>query len=561
MPTPINLDISDSETLAECAASPEGGRARALANWDPSYPGEKIDFYQEYIHRHAPITMRWLQTACDSSGHVKQDREALGMGLLGDGSGGSAHKAVAFLDDGSVCMWDLTQDQDLSGDVRRGRIIARSVPALISTSTRSARNFVKSITNETGAVDNVSVNSSQQKAYIALFDQLNEVDLQTLQVISRQTFPFPITALSEARHSTPLTVGTNMTLHLHDTRAHQPLTGTSFSSRCELIGGTPLNNDLTRSFLRRTPSAHTTLAQPGPLSILHLPTPSSLTEPSNQIWIAGRFTSLLTYDRRFWPRIHSTLFSGAKLSALTYLPFPYVARPSSLSNPDQLSTRDLATAKSLPGGTLIAAGQYKGKGSLELYGLSPQQPGGNQAIYRNHALYRNRQTASKSRLLSVCPHGSRIVFSDGDGLLKWVERDGVTEVRRFNINEDAASTGAADGDDTQQHRSIFATTAPPDPGPGDIVQKIVTTRGVDTSKNDDLIVWTGDGRLGIVNHGHDPSLSSDEVVEDAVSDEESSKIREERQYGLTMRKALEQHANEARFVRGLGFIGPPRSWQ
>ena len=38
-------------------------RQRAFANWDPSYPGEKISFYEEFVARHAPIQVSWLQQA------------------------------------------------------------------------------------------------------------------------------------------------------------------------------------------------------------------------------------------------------------------------------------------------------------------------------------------------------------------------------------------------------------------------------------------------------------------------------------------------------------------
>src|ERR1035438_8772484 len=37
---------------------------------------------------------------------------------------------------------------------------------------------------------------------------------------------------------------------------------------------------------------------------------------------------------------------------------------------------------------------------------------------------KNRQTSSNSKLLSVSNHGTRIVFSDGGGNIKWVEGNG-----------------------------------------------------------------------------------------------------------------------------------------
>lgn len=36
-------------------------RARAAAAWDPSYEGEDVDWYSEYIARHGPMSFSWLQ--------------------------------------------------------------------------------------------------------------------------------------------------------------------------------------------------------------------------------------------------------------------------------------------------------------------------------------------------------------------------------------------------------------------------------------------------------------------------------------------------------------------
>jgi hypothetical protein len=201
---------------------------------------------------------------------------------------------------------------------------------------------------------------------------------------------------------------------------------------------------------------------------------------------------------------------------------------------------------------MLAAAEYKGKGSLELYGLPRVEP------------YQNRQTASASKLLSVAPHGGRIVFSDGDGNLKWVERDGFSHVRTFNIN-DATPAAIGSAQDASEY-GIFSSTASEMPGQGDIVQKILPTHPV-TSTNtgsagadinqSNLLLWTGDGAIGLLGFGHSNPLGESEDWHDAVESQTESveqRAREdaERQYGMAMRRALERNADEVRFVRGLG---------
>ncbi|KAF2788519.1 hypothetical protein K505DRAFT_328875 [Melanomma pulvis-pyrius CBS 109.77] len=513
-------------------------KAALLANWDPTYPGEQVNFYQDFIQRHAPHSISWFQNA--RHGHQDDDlhHEATGAGILFDGSG-MADKLVASLEDGSISIWDA------SGS-RQGGIIARSAIGLLPNKgsdldyeTRLRQS--KTAMTETGAVECISIDSRQEKGFFAVQNVLNEVDLRTLRVISRTPYPFPITALSEARHPTPLTVGTNWTIHLHDTRRPPP---TPASMRCELIGGASSN-----SFSRLQTGdfgGHVSLSQPGALSILHLPTAREW-DGNGDIWVGGRFTSFLNFDRRFFPRLRGTVHSGARLSCITAIPHPFVPHDLRLGRPFS-SPSLLHEAKTIPGHTLIAAGEYKGKGSLELYSLSSDpsrsiNSSDSRTTRNHHAYYHNRQTASSSKLLSVAPHGSRLVFSDGDGNLKWVERDGSTPVRQFNINDGKNSTQVG-----------------LEAGWGDIVQKIIPT--VSNSLNspprdvsvgqDNLIIWTGDGKLGMVGFGHEPAFDINTL--DGMAEEELDKeLRsKERDYGVEMRRALEHQARELKWLRGYG---------
>lgn len=507
-----------------------------------------MDFYQEFIDRHAPISKSWFQTAARGHREDSLHHEATGAGILYSDDG-VADKLIAPLDDGSICLWDAAGS-------RQGRIVARTAVGVLAgkgsdldLTTRLAQS--QAMMTETGAVEVVSVDSRAQKAFFAVQSSLNEVDLRTLQVVSRTPYPFAITALSEARHPTPLTVGTNWTVHLHDTRLPS-------SSRVELIGGA---NDASTSFSRSDLGAHVSLAQPGALSILHLPS-SREPDVNGDIWLAGRFTSILNFDRRFFPRLRGAVHSGARLSCLSTIPYPFVPHAASLEA--------RTAAKRASGHMIIAAGEYKGKGSLELYGVSSESARGidsrdARTTRKPGVCYLNRQTASRSKLLAAAPHGTRIVFADGDGGLKWVERDGVSVVRAFNINEELASPSPSPSSSTPAPTSALRTEMEGEEAQrDDIVQKIMPTLSPSSRHahahtaplplgQDSLLIWTGDGRLGRVGFGRegwDEDLWFDAVEE--LGEEDARRREREREFSGEMRRALEAQAREARWLRGYG---------
>jgi hypothetical protein len=516
-------------------------------NWDPSYPEEKINWYQDFVQRHAPQQIGWFQDA----GNEGRDedymrREATGAGILFD-SEGNADRLIAPLEDGSISIWDARASSE-----RQGKLLTKTDIGLLSNrgpdldyDTRLEQS--RTIMTDTGAVECVSIDGTLKRGFFAMMNTLTEVDLSTLQVVSRTPYPFAITTLSEAHHRTPLTVGTNWTLHLHDTRKAPSL---PTAARCELIGGA---TDMSFSRLDTGDfGGHVSLSQPGALSILHLPSNREW-DGNGDIWIGGRFTSMLNFDRRFFPKLRGTVHSGARLSCITSIPHPFIPQSLRVNYPPSY----LYDAKATPGHTLITAGEYKGKGSLELYGLSSEPTrsinSSDSRTTRNpQACYQNRQTASSSKLLAVAPHGTRIVFSDGDGNLKWVERDGSTPVRQFNIND----LQRKPQDTTPTMTSPLNTND--EPGWGDIVQKIIPTCKPAASHDaspgqENLIVWTGDGKLGMVGFGRDAPFDVD-VFEDALEQQNvdgSEKVRE-REYGMEMRRALEQQARELRWLRGYG---------
>jgi len=536
-------------TTLDSSQSTAHMRVRAYANWDPSFPHEQIDYYQEYVHRHAPIApVGWLSVPSNAITQSKHPHEVTGLGTL-RGYNNSVEKVIAPLDDGSICVWDMNDETD--NETGKGRLVGRSVRGLLAgyaAEPDRAKAIIesKAVMTEVGAVECVSIDSVRKRGLFAVQNDLHEVDLHTLQSVSKESFPFAITALSDADSdlSAPVTVGTASTVHLYDPRNKSAVARPDSTIRTELIGGPT--------------ASHVVLSQPGPLSILHH---SSDHPDSHSIWVAGRFTHLLNYDRRIFPRLRGTVHSGARISCLTLLPYPHISRSLDLLQTPSISLSEYNSAKSQPGGSLLAAGVYKGKGSLELYGLSPS------STSLTSSSYTNRQTASASKLLSCASHGVSLVFSDGDGNIKWTERNGWLPIRTFNINEAIEPPSFNQMQSYAQDASasgLFSSSASEMPGNGDIVQKLIPTcpasnsllasgSGVETSaRSNDLLMWTGDGRIGLLGFGYTDPVKNDEIMEKAKSAEERALEDAERQYAGTLRRALEGQADEARFMRGLG---------
>ncbi len=386
-----------------------------------------------------------------------------------------------------------------------------------------------------------------------------EFDLETLLTINQEKFPFTITALSEAKYPVPLTVGTNMSLYLHDSRARRNAgqTGNSGADRIDSYDstfGSLRSTGLSdfRRLLNPDPSplfAH--LHHPGPLSILHLPSSREDWDGNGEIYVAGRLPSILNYDRRNFPRLRGTIHSGARLCSMASLPYPFASMEKDLARRGELSIEQIWEAKTRPGKTLIACGEYNSKGSLEMYGLSPEPhlttiSSDSLAGNLQNSVMKNRQTSSGSKLLSVANHGTRIVVSDGGGNLKWLERDGFTEARRWNI---------ANGS-IEAPRGIFGTLGDSymDSGSGDIVIKMANTHDGREGNlvNGDLVLWTGE-KIGLLSFSSKPGFTADSFEETGTKTPEQIRTeREERTYAETMGRALEANANEVRWMRGLG---------
>ncbi|ODH19927.1 hypothetical protein ACO22_06038 [Paracoccidioides brasiliensis] len=366
------------------------GRNKWISQWDSSYSGEEIDWYSEYIARNVPISVHWLQEP-DAAGNRNGDAgivkpEVKGMGLMKDRGYGGADKIIGPLDDGTVCLWDLNRST-LSERNSRGRIIGTSAPGILTTDMmRSRATFSPTnapIIDFIGVGECVSVDSFRQTAFIAVGHILNEVDMSTLQVISQKKFSWSIFALSQEteEYSAPLTVGTTRSLHLYDPRIR------SLDSRiCSPVAP---NNDRYVSLLQPNSSLYSTLSSTKYKLIRHCRT----------------FFCDSTVRQ-------AQLVSISSLAALPMCPQPYA------SSRPQLRGNHI----------IVACGEYKGRGSLELFSTSIPTNSGDYGSQRcsmlvKEAICQNRQSASGSKLLSVATHETRIVFADANGNIKWVERD------------------------------------------------------------------------------------------------------------------------------------------
>lgn len=569
--SPLNNGNSDSQGQRPTF----GERARAAAAWDPSTEGENVDWYSEYIARNGPISLSWLQQPFSrTQGGGKNYIEVKGMGLLKDWSLARQNKVVSPLSDGSICVWDLNHSHSIGSQVTKGSILGTSAPGLLTVDMSQKENSAaKSALEFINLGECVSVDSIRQRAYMAVGHVVNEVDLKTLSVISQQRLPWSVFALSqETDYSVPLTLATTLGMHIYDGRLSKTEEQEAINLRCEqpTVSLAPPDSPLLQFLPNGRPphrirspdlsdssDNYAPLFQPGPLAVLHPPAPHV-----NSIFLAGRFPSILQYDRRYFPRLQSTVHSGGRLCGLVSAPSPQFPVFSSSDYPSSH--------------TVVACGEYNGKGSLELYRLaaSGEDVGDGPSACSSSlsSTYKNRQSAASSKILSVQSHGTRIVYSDGDGNVKWIERDGRSEVRRLNINSyrppagtffnsDSHADSYDDDDETNDVSGLWASVSRAQ-NEGDVARKVLPTGGNLTG--DELLVWTGD-RLGRIRFSDKPDvdevdeddeMSLDGDVDDTTREEMRSQKRElqarERDYSKMMRRALETQADE---VRRMGDFG------
>ncbi|KAI5467267.1 hypothetical protein BGZ63DRAFT_449436 [Mariannaea sp. PMI_226] len=506
-----------------------------MANWDPVFPNERVSWYDEYIQRHGPTSINWLEVPTVREGTIFNPIEARGVALFNPNNGDDGLGtllAVSPLDDGSVCLWDVNGSRG-----KQGGIIANSRSEILFLNKNSDNQVRRSKRIDSGVTDCVSVNHNGHRAFFAVQSHLVEVDLNRLEVVSRESFEWSITTMSQVHDNVPLTVGTSLGIHLHDfrARAHVPRDVVD-----KVDGSGWEDNSPFKALFDPNPlPPYASLSQPTPTSILHLPRPGDNEMVSDDIYVAGRFTNIIHYDRRKFPKIVGSIFSGAQLSSLTALPYPYSTLDYEVRRRGELSAEQVARSKSNGDGrTLIAGGVYKTKGSLELYGLSSANQS-DSGITLQNSLLKNRYKAASSIILSVANHGTKIVCSDGSGLIKWFERDGHTECLRIRVGHS----------DSPTQSSLFASM----PGSGDMARKIISTKskyGRERRNEDNILFWTGE-KLGMVSFSGEPLFKPEDFSE-ADADASNEEDEQRHLYSKRLRVALEQQADEVRFVRDLG---------
>lgn len=569
-------DLSETYPTDSRGLSPSE-KVKAASEWDSSFEGEHVDWYSEYIARHGPMSLSWVQqpTFANEGSQRRHPHEIKGMGLLKDWSSDRQNKIVAPLEDGSVCIWDLNHSHCAQSQSTKGKILGTSDPGILIPNPRRGSQPSKAPLEFVNLGEGVSVDSFQKRAYLAVGNVLNEVDLETLKVVSQQRYPWSIFALSqETDYSVPLTLATTLSLQIYDARLSSVEEEEAMSQRCEgnatspgpelgifAHSDSPLlqlqpNGQPPRRIRSPGPKDNTNYAplfQPGPLSILHPPAPHV-----NTIVLAGRWPSLLLYDRRQVGRLQNTVHSGGRLCGLTSAPAP---RFPVFSDSDYPASH-----------TIAACGEYNGRGSLELYNLESSSPNPSATLADRSpnmtAAYKNRQSAASSKLLSVASHGNRLVYSDSEGNIKWVERDGRSEVRRWNINTSQPqipfyrphkpSITEKSSQDEYRPRGLWANLDSENTG-SEVARKILPTGGNLTG--DELLVWTGE-RIGRIKLSIPADLEGagdeeDEWFMHAEVDEETREVmrhkqrdewEKERRYEETMRRALEKQADEVRWM-------------
>lgn len=145
-------------------------RLRIRANWDPSYPNEKVSWYDEYIQRHGPTVANWFEPARrkdNSDKWVNVDARGVALyrpdNFLDDPAGLDTLLAISPLDDGGICIWDVNGTRG-----KKGSIFAKSKPGLLFVDGPQADNNRASKRVDSGVTECVSVDNQRHRAFFAV---------------------------------------------------------------------------------------------------------------------------------------------------------------------------------------------------------------------------------------------------------------------------------------------------------------------------------------------------------------------------------------------------------
>lgn len=158
---------SPEPSQADIAAERQREKARVLANWDPTFPNERVSWYEEYRQRNGPATVNWFQTALMHGGGVETEIETRGLALYCpyDGNDGKGTlMAVSPLDDGSVCLWDVQG----RNETMQGAIHQRSKPNVLFYNGPGFKGAPRSKKINPGITESVAVDNFNHRAYFAV---------------------------------------------------------------------------------------------------------------------------------------------------------------------------------------------------------------------------------------------------------------------------------------------------------------------------------------------------------------------------------------------------------
>lgn len=149
---------------------------------------EKIDWYNEYKFRHAPLKMRWFCAGTDRSDvEVGLADEVKGLSIFSSASGGSTgggenDMLLSSLSDGSICIWSLKDT--VAG--RGGRVIARSRAGLVFSDRGDEKWRSRRKARDAEIVDGVSVDDITGRVWVAGEEGLIEI-VSTIHTTTRHT--------------------------------------------------------------------------------------------------------------------------------------------------------------------------------------------------------------------------------------------------------------------------------------------------------------------------------------------------------------------------------------
>lgn len=136
-------------------------------NWDPSYPGEPVCWYDEYIQRTLDPVTNWFQSPYRTGTNTRILNEVRGVALYTPGSvqrelTADPLLAVSPLEDGTVCLFDVNGTH-----VRKGAVLGKSAEGMLFSyghdpAAARRENRINSVT------ECVSVDSQSNRAFFAV---------------------------------------------------------------------------------------------------------------------------------------------------------------------------------------------------------------------------------------------------------------------------------------------------------------------------------------------------------------------------------------------------------